>query len=103
MSFYQNILVFYWFPPNEEETRGQIEYMEERGKQAPPRRPGDGYPIGGALVGTIVGIIIAVRTGSAWVFIVGTIGGGIAGTLLGSLVGTVIIKYRRSSDNLRYY
>lgn len=95
-------LRFQYSPPDEEEIRGQIDYMKETGNQAPRRRPGDRYPIAGALVGIIIGIIIAFTTGLPWVVIAGPIGGGIAGALLGSLVGTLITKYLRSRDNPRY-
>ena len=83
--------------------RGQVEYLKERGNQAPRRRPGDRFPIAGALVGAIAGIVIGVKTGMPWVFIVGLIGGGIIGTLLGSAIGALVTKYRGSRNNLRYY
>ena len=98
----ERLLRFMYFPPDENRLRDNAERMQQN--KAPPRRPGDGYAIAGALVGFIVGIIIAGTIGSMpWMFIVGAIGGGIVGTLLGSLVGTLITKYRMSKDHLNYY
>ena len=90
-----------YFPPDENRLRDHAERMQQN--KAPPRRPGDGYTVAGALIGMIAGIMIAGFFGMPWVYIVGAIGGGIAGTLLGSLVGTLITKYRSSRDNLKHY
>ena len=91
-----------YFPPDENRLRDHAERMQQN--KAPPRRPGDGYTVAGALVGIVVGITIAgIIRGVLWMYIVGAIGGGIAGTLLGSLIGTLITKYRRSRENLKYY
>ena len=97
----ERLLRFMYFPPDENRLRDNAERMQQN--KAPPRRPGDGYAIAGALVGFIVGIIIASLIGIPWVFIAGAIGGGIVGTLLGSLVGTLITKYRNSRNSLKYY
>ena len=98
----ERLLRFMYFPPDENRLRDNAERMQQN--KAPPRRPGDGYTIAGALVGIIAGIVVAVIIGGLpWVFIVCAIGGGIAGTLLGSLVGTLITKYRNSRNSLKYY
>ena len=95
-------LRFQFIPPDENQLRGQIEYMKDEGNKAPPRRPGDKYTIAGALVGIIVGIIIAGISRRPWVFIVAPIGGGIAGAVLGSLAGNLIKKFRESRNNLTF-
>ncbi|MFC2010024.1 hypothetical protein ACFLVU_01240 [Chloroflexota bacterium] len=59
-----NSPMFAYIPPDENTIRGHMEYMKEKGNKAPRRRPGDKFTIFGALVGTILGIILGSRTSS---------------------------------------
>ena len=85
-------LSFWNLPPNENEQNDVLEYAKERGKEAPPKRPGDGYIFGGAIIGIISGIIIGLYFKMPWVYIIGIFVGGIAGTLIGSVIGARVIK-----------
>ncbi len=84
-------------------VEGQVEYLKERGNQAPRRQPGDKFPIAGALLGIIAGVIIALAAGIPWMLIAGPIIGGIIGATLGSLLFNIIKKFQQPKNNLRYY
>ena len=91
-------------PQDEEIVRGEIEYKKEKQNLLPVYKPGDRYPLFGAITGIIAGIVITVRSGNIFLIAGGIIGGGIAGAILGSIVGALIARYRNQrKDNLRYY
>jgi hypothetical protein len=106
MNYNQNVLEFYWFPPNLEETRAEAENTIEKGKKAPRKEPGDRYPIAGALIGMVAGFITGIIIGGwAAIFmqVIGALCGGITGALIGSLIRFFITKFHRTKNHLRYY
>jgi len=95
MNINSNLQMFQHFPQDENQLRGQVEYMTERGKQAPRRKPGDRYTIFGVIAGIIISIILYFLTHNPFWLVVGVIGGAIVGSFIGSLVGKYVVKYRR--------
>ena len=108
MPVFGNTVFFNMGDQQEERVKieGQLEYAREKLRQLPDRKPGDRYPLAGAAIGIVIGVVIGSLTWDGnlfWLF--GCVmAGGIAGTLLGSLTGNLVAWFTRAKrQGPRYY
>ena len=94
--------MFFHMPPDLrlKEYEILLKSRNKNDKDRPPsRRPGDGYRIGGALAGVLIGGFLARNSGNALLIVGGIVIGGIIGTILASFVLVLIKKLKQPKEN----
>lgn len=95
MSVCTNLRLFLGTPPDESMIRGEMEYRKQN--RAPNPKPGDKFSITGALLFSIVGLILGFKFFGMWnpVGLLACLtGGALVGIILGSQVGKLLMKYK---------
>ena len=95
--------MLYHVPPDEEREQGQREYAKEKQNLLSLYKPGDRYPLIGAVAGILAGFINGLLSRNVFLIFAGVAVGGVAGAFIGSAVGSVIIRLRKPINSLKYY